>query len=242
MALLLLAACLCARADGAHTDLVQRVGERLPLSTQLTDESGGAVELARYFSDIPVVLVFGYYRCPTLCTTLMEGVLLGLSAAGLDRGAYRVVEVGIDPRENAGDAARKAAGYRAAFGSVPVDLLTGSEAATKSVANAAGFTYAFDTRYAQYSHPLGFLIASPEGRITRYFPGVRFDPRELRLALIDASQSRIGSLSERIFLRCAHYDPVAGRYSVAVMSIVRAVSLVLVVLFGAYLWRSRRAG
>jgi protein SCO1/2 len=217
----------------------QRIGETLPLRTPLVDESGSAVTLGKYFHRAPVVLVFGYYRCPTLCTTLMEGVLTGLAASGLDPKTYRILGVSIDPRERAADARAKARTYRQTYANLRIDLLTGDERDTRALAQSAGVSYTYDARYAQYSHPLGFIVVAPDGRISRYFPGVAFDPREARLALIDASESRIGSWSDRIFLRCAHYDPATGRYSLAVMSMVRAACALIAVALLAWMWRRR---
>jgi protein SCO1/2 len=242
-------ACVWLGAAAAHAQhvpfpeaqVVQHLGDRLPLDTRLVDENGHASTLARYFGGAPVVLVFGYYRCPTLCTTLMEDVLMALSASGLAPDAYRVVAVGIDPRESAGDAKRKAAAYREAFGAVRLDLLSGSEAETRRLAAAAGVSYRYDARFDEYSHPLGFIVATPDGRISRYLPGVGFDPREVRLALVEASDAKVGSLSDLIFLRCAHYDPATGRYTVAVMSMVRAACMLIAAALGFWMWRRRRS-
>jgi protein SCO1/2 len=242
LALVLVVAAFGAQAHATDTagTIIQRVGKDLPLATRLVDEDGGAVTLGRYFGEAPVVLVFGYYRCPTLCTTLMEAVLTSLSASNLAPDAYRVVGIGIDPRETPGDAKRKASAYRRAFGGMRIDLLTGSERETRALAAAAGVSYAYDARHAQYSHPLGFVVVSPDGRVSRYFAGVAFDPREARLALVEASDSKVGSLTDRIFLRCAHYDAAAGRYTLAAMGFVRAACVLLAAALGLWIWRRRR--
>ncbi len=241
LVLLLLTLPAAHAAPTPESGVVQRVGATLPLDVTLTDERARASRLGRYFGDVPVVLVFGYYNCPTLCTTLMEGVLLGLDATGLARDSYRVVGVSIDPREGPLDAMRKAAAYRDTFSGIEIDLLTGAEAEMRRLAAAAGYTYTFDRRFDEYSHPLGFVVVSPHARVARYFPGVAFDSSEVRLALIEASEARIGSLSERIFLRCAHYDPASGRYSFAVMSAVRALCGVLIAILAVWIWRRRAA-
>ena len=219
---------------------VQQTGVLLPLEVSVRDEGGGESPLSRYFGRTPLVLVFGYYRCPTLCTTTMEGALLAVSAARLPADAYQVIGVSIDPRETAADAGRKAALYRTAHDDVPLHLLTMGAAESAALARAAGFRYTYESRFDQYAHPLGLIVVTPEGRISRYFPGVQFEPREVRLALIEASDERIGSFSDRIFLRCAHYDPAAGRYSVPVMSFVRAGSLLIAGVLGLWMWRERK--
>ena len=227
--------------SAAVAELVQRPGVLLPLEVLLKDETAREAPLARYFGRAPVVLVFGYYTCPTLCTTLMEGVLLALGATGLPNQSYEIVGVSLDSREGPDDAARKAALYRSAHGDVPLHLLTGTSAASSALTRAAGFRYAYDSRFDQFAHPLAFLIVTPDGHVSRYFPGVRFDPRDVRLALIEASGERIGSLSDRIFLRCAHYDPAAGRYNVAVMTFVRGASFVLIAALALWMWRRRKS-
>jgi protein SCO1/2 len=224
----------------AAAEVTQRAGALLPLDTRFTDEGGQEASLARYFGRGPVVLVFGYYRCPNLCSTLMENVLVSLSAASLAALAYDVVGVSIDPRENARDAADKGQAYRATYANLPLHLLTGSAADTKRLARAAGVHYAYDAERHQYAHPLALVVAAPDGRVSRYFAGVQFDPRTLRLALVEAARGRVGTLSDRVFLRCAHFDPKTGRYTVAAMSFVRGGSLVFACGVGVWVWRRRR--
>jgi protein SCO1/2 len=192
--------------------------------------------LGDYFDDAPVVMVFGYYHCPHLCSTLMDGVLQVLDDAGLP---HVIVAIGIDPRETAEDAARKLAVYRstAGDGASRLHLLTGQQEEIAALARATGFRYEFDQDSDQYSHPAGFLIATPDGRISRYFFGLRFDRRDIRLALIEASSQRIGTLAERAQLLCSHYDPLTGRYTVTVMTWVRifATSSIILLVLGVWL-------
>lgn len=230
-----------ANTPSTAAELVQRPGALLPLGVVLRDETGLEAPLSRYFGRVPAVLVFGYYRCPTLCTTMMEGVLLALSATGLRHDAYQIIGVSIDPREQPQDAAHKAALYRTAYERAPLHLLTATAAASSALTRAAGFRYAYDSRFDQYAHPLAILILTPDGRISRYFPGVSFEPRDVRLALVEASGERIGSFSDRLFLRCAHYDPAAGRYNFAVMAFVRGACGVLVAMLALWLWRLRKS-
>ena len=239
---LVLALALACSLNASHAaGVTQRVGERLPLDVRLTDAQGRETTLAKQSGGVPAIVVFGYYRCPTLCTTLMESVLVAASASGLAPDAYRIVEIGIDPRESARDASAKAELYRNAYGPLPLELLTGRESDTRRIASAAGVEYAYDERFGQYSHPLGFIVATPGGTISRYFPGVGFDAKDVKLALIEASDGRTGSLADRIFLRCAHYDEATGRYSLAAMSAVRAISLALAAALGVWIWSRRGA-
>ncbi|HJV79460.1 SCO family protein [Noviherbaspirillum sp.] len=220
----------------------QRLDAQLPLSDAFTDDSGRIVKLGMFFNKEPVVLILGYYHCPNLCSTLMDGVMETLSEVGLPRHAYRVLGVSIDPTEDAALAARKKASYAGLVARAGGDLhlLTGSKPAIDTLASSAGFHYAYDRSMQQYVHPAGFLIATPDGRIAHYFMGVRFDPHDVRLALIDASSGRIGSPVDQLLLLCSHYAPVNGRYSAAVMTMVRLGSLAVLAALGIWIWRKRR--
>ena len=200
------------------------------------------MRLGDYFGQTPVVLVLGYFECPNLCSTVLDGVLEGLVQAGVPGDRYRLLALSIDPREGPREAKGRLAAYRSLLApGTAAHFLTGSGEATARLAGDGGFPYAWDPEMGQYRHPAGFLVATPEGRISRYFPGVRFDPRDIRLALTEASAGRVGTLSDRLLLLCSHYDPRAGRYTVPVMAAVRAVCLGLALGLGIWIWR-RRAG
>lgn len=229
-----------------HTEYVQHLNAELPLQSTFTDDNGRHVRLGEFFDAKPVVLALGYYHCPNLCSTLMDGVLETLSRAGLSHDAYRLVEASIDPRETAASAARRKAAYVAVPGRSDIDmhLLTGTGAAISSLARTAGFQYDYNASTDQYAHPAGFLIATPSGKISHYFMGVSFDPKDVRLALVDASSGRIGSPVDRLLLMCCDYDPATGRYSVAAMTAVRIVCLAVLALLAGWmlLHRARNGG
>lgn len=226
-----------------QTEFVQHLNTQLPLQLPFTDSTGHRVTLGDYFRQRPVVLVLGYYHCPNLCSTLMEGVLPALAATGLPRDAFRVVEVSIDPSETSGLAARRKVSYQPLLGrrGGELHLLTGAAGPISQLAASIGFHYRYDATLGQYIHPAGFLVATPTGRISHYFMGVRFDDaQQVRQALLDASSNRIGSPVERLLLLCAHYDPQTGKYTVTVMSAVRAICLLLVLaLLGGWAWLQR---
>jgi len=227
-----------------HVEFRQNIGTQIPLDALLRDENDRRVQLSTYFGTVPVVLVLGYYRCPNLCETELQSVLQVLSALPLANDTYRLVAVSIDPRETAADARQRKARYSSTDGvwSTRLHLMRGDGATVARIADVSGFQYAYDRNADQYVHPAGFLVASPDGRISRYFLGVAHSARDLRLALVEASEGRLGTPVDRLLLLCSHYDPATGRYSVAVMNTVRAVSLVLLMLLGAWLWRRQRRG
>jgi protein SCO1/2 len=243
----------------------QRLGAQLPLDLPLRDADGRALRLGDFFrAGRPVVLVPGYYRCANLCGTLMQGVLESLADTGLPRSAYTVVGFSIDPAETPAGAGTRQAddrAYAAAYGSrvlpsgtlPPVDLhlLLGSAAGTAELAGTIGFGYRRaeggngaadtpDTTPPDYQHAAGFLVATPQGVVSRYLMGVRFEPRDLRLALVEASAGRVGTLSDRIALLCAHFDPATGRYSTAVMAGFRIGGVVLALGLAGWILSHRR--
>jgi protein SCO1/2 len=224
-----------------QTEFVQRLDAQLPLHEAYTDDNGRLVRLGSFFGVQPVVLVLGYYRCPNLCSTLMDGLLESLADVALPAHAYRVVGVSIDPHETADTAARKKATYAALLDRAGGDLhlLTGGEQQIEALADSAGLRYAYDPSIRQFAHPAGFIVATPAGRISHYFMGVRFDPRDVRLALVDASAGRIGSPVDRLLLLCSHYDPATGRYSVTAMALVRAACLLVMAALAGWIWRQR---
>jgi protein SCO1/2 len=203
------------------------------------DDSGRPLRLGRAFGDRPVLLVLGYYRCTQLCGLLMHGLLEALHDGGLPRSAYRVLRVSIDPADTPAIARAARAADLAyadfldppATAAAPLDLrlLTGAEPALHALARDLGWRYqAADApagANATYAHPAVVAVLTPEGRVSRYLPGVRFDPTELRRALLAAGEGRIGGLSDRLALLCAHLDPRLGRHSAAVLQAVRAVGL-----------------
>jgi len=172
----------------------------------------------------------------------MDGVLESLAGVRLPAHAYRVLGVSIDPSEDARLAARKKASYQSllAHAGGELHLLTGAKPQIDALASSAGFEYAYDRETQQYAHPAGFLVATPDGRISHYFMGVRFDPRDVRLALIDASSGRIGSPVDRLLLLCSHYDPATGRYSTTAFTLVRVVCLMVLAALSIWIWRARK--
>jgi protein SCO1/2 len=204
----------------------QNLDAQIPLDLVFRDEAGRPVVLGELLGTRPVILTLNYYNCPMLCTVELNALLRSLQVLPFDVGReFAVVTVSIDPKETPALAAAKKAGYLRRYGrsggTAGWRFLTGEEPSIQRLTQAVGFRYAFDSKSGQFAHPAGFVVLTPEGRIARYFYGLDYPPRDLRLALVEASAHKIGSAVDQVLLVCFHYDPSTGRYNVAVMSILR---------------------
>ncbi len=214
------------RMPGDRVAFQQHLGNSLPLDQRFIDEQGRSTRLGRYFGHRPVVLLFAYYECPNLCDVVLNAAFAGLLQTGYTAGAdYELVVVSIAPAETPLQAAQKKAGllkWRGLPGGAQhAHFLTGQQDAITAVTSAAGFRYRFDPKLQQYAHAAGLLIIAADGRLSRYLYGVQFKPRDLRLALLQASQNRIGSPVDQLLLLCLHYDPSTGKYGLLIGNILR---------------------
>ena len=206
----------------------QNLNTQLPLDLMLRDEHGNVVRLGHYFNHgKPVLLNFMYYRCPMLCPMVMDGVTNALTELRFDIGKeFDVVTISIDPRDTPEQAAMKKTQYVNRYGRFDAangwHFLTGPESATKRLTKIAGFEYAYDPKMDQFAHGAVLLAVTPQGRVSRYLYGFEYKPRDLRLALVEASAAKIGTATDAIMLLCYHYDPATGRYSRTAMNFVRA--------------------
>jgi protein SCO1/2 len=217
--------------------LDQNLNQRVPLDLPFRDESGRAVRLGDYFAARPVILTLNYYACPMLCPLVLNDVLRTLRAMPLVPGKdFRVLTVSIDPHDTPAMAASKQAWYTARLAARDTadgwHFLTGNEDAIEALARAVGFRYQLDAKSGQYAHAAGIVVLTPDGRLARYFYGVEYSPRDVRLALVEASKGRIGSLADTILLFCFHYDPESGRYTIFMLNAVRAAGAATVLGLG----------
>ena len=231
---LLLAGLLATAARGQNfTDdisskagLDQKLNAQVPLNLNFRDETGRAVRLGDYFGKKPVILVLAYYECPNLCTLVLNALLTSAQDLKFDAGKdYEIVVVSFDPHETATLALAKKRTYTQRYGR-PQDaggwhFLTGEEPAIAQVAGSVGYRYVFDPQTRQYAHPSAIMVLTPDGKISRYFAGIEYPPKELRMALVEASNRRIGSLTDQLFLLCFHYNPLTGKYGLVIMRIIR---------------------
>jgi protein SCO1/2 len=224
----------------------QRLNEQLPLDVAFKDETGRDVRLGDYFATgRPVVLAFVYYQCPMLCTQVMNGISSALTVVPFTAGKdFDVVLVSFDPRDTPKDAAEKKRTHLQYWSSQKTaagwHFLTGDEASIKRATAAAGFSYRWDESIKQFAHVSGVLVLTPDGRLSRYFYGIEYSPKELRLALVDSGQGKVGSVIDELLLYCFHYDPEAGRYGVVVMNLLRLGGVVTVALMAGFILLMRR--
>jgi protein SCO1/2 len=227
-----------------NVGLDQKLNQQVPLSLVFHDEGGRETQLASYFSSRPVVLALVYYQCPMLCTQVLNGMVASLRTLSLVSGQdFEVVAVSIDPTETPELAERKKAEYvkRYARGSAGWHFLTGAEPQIQQLASAVGFRYAYDPKTKQYAHASAIMVVTPSGRLSRYFYGIEYAPRDLRLGLVEASENKIGTPVDTVLLYCYHYDPNTGKYSAIVMNMVRLAAGLTLLILGPlliWLWRS----
>jgi len=216
----------------------EKLDAALPLSLLFKDEEGRDVTLGSYFRPgHPVVLTLNYYRCPMLCTLVLNGLVEGMKGLAWTPGdEFTVVTVSIDPRETSALARAKKLSYLEDFGRPSAEagwhFLTGSQASIDALTNAVGFSYEYDKETDQYGHAAVIMLATPEGRVGRYLYGVVFEPSTLKLGLLEASKGKIGSTWERFILYCFHYDANQGRYALAARSIMRVGGALAVLVLG----------
>src|SRR5688572_30817833 len=224
----------------------QNLNQLLPLDVELTNEHGRAVKIGEYFGKRPVVLAFVYYGCPMLCLQSLSSLAATLGVLSENPGDdFEVVSVSIDPRESSTLALEKKAHYIERSGKPSIaegwHYLTGTEANIQRLTNAAGFRYAWDERAQQYSHPAGIVVATAQGKLSRYLFGIDYGPRDLRLAILDASEGKISSPLKKVLLYCYHYDLTTGRYSLAIMRVVQLAGVATVFSLGMmiFVWTRR---
>jgi len=225
----------------------QRLNEQVPLDAVFKDEQGREVRLGQFFKGKPVVLSLVYYTCPMLCNQVLNGMMGSLRQVSFNIGEqFEVVTVSFDPRETPDLAAAKKSTYVKAYnrpgGEAGWHFLTGDEANIKRLTEAVGFRYTWDEQTKQFAHASSIMVLTPEGKLARYFYGIEYPPRDLRLGLVEASQNKIGTPVDVLMLYCYHYDPATGKYGAVVMNIMRLAGGVTVVLIVGLLLVLRKRG
>src|SRR5208283_1824388 len=222
-------------------DIQQKLDSQVPLDLVFHDESGQAIPLRTYFGDKPVVLQLVYFNCPSLCPLSLHEAVTSLRRVPLQPGRdYDVVVVSFDPSETPTLASEKKASYAKEFGRAGFDagwhFLTGSQESISRLASAAGFRYRWDGQTRQFVHAGGIMVATPEGKLSRYFYGIQYSPADLRMALVDASQYKIGSPVDYVLLFCFHYDATLGKYTLAIVNVLKIAGCLTVLLLAGLLY------
>ena len=227
--------------------LDQRLNNQVPLDTVFRDETGRSVQLSEYFkAGKPVVLSLVYYECPMLCNQVLNGQVSMMSVLKFDAGKeYTAVTVSFDPRETPALAASKKQTYMKRYGRAGAEagwhFLTGDQPSIDRLTEAVGFKYAWDTNSNQFAHASAIMVLTPEGRLSHYFYGIEYAPKDVRLSLVEASAGQIGSAADQLLLYCYHYDPTTGRFK-PVMMVMRIAGALTVVGLGALLFVMVRRG
>ena len=223
-----------------NIDIVEHLGDKLPLDLQFVDDRGQPVMLGDYFGkDKPVLLTLGYYECPMLCNLVFNGVSDGIKQLGwLPGEKYEIISVSIDSTETAELAAAKKANYIKAMEMPGAEkgwhFLVGNQSQAKTLADAIGFKYYYVTERDEFAHAAAAYLISPEGVITRYLYGIQYTGRDLKLGLLEASDGKIGTTLDRIILYCFHYDSEANGYVLMAQNVMKLGGLVSVVLLGVF--------
>ena len=223
----------------------QRLGETLPLDLPFRDETGKDVRLGDYFGAKPVLLAFVYYRCPVLCPQIIIGTAAAMKGVSYEPGReFEVVFVSFDPEDTPAQAAEKKSAAVDRYGKTGSaagwHFLTGEADAIARLTAAAGFRYAWDPTIRQFAHASGVVVATPDGRLARYLYGVEYAPKDLKLALFEAGEGRIGGLSEKLMLLCFNYDAALGKYTTATLFAIKVAGAVtLAALIFSMVWMSR---
>jgi len=228
----------------------QKLNEQVPLDLEFKDEAGRTVQLSEYFNHSkPVVLSLVYFRCPMLCDQVLTGVLGSVRSLPFDVGKeFDVLTVSFDPHDTPEYAADKKQTFIERYNRAGAErgwhFLTGDQENIRRLTDAVGFRYTYDEKTNQFAHAAGIMVLTPAGKLSRYLYRVEYDPKDLRLALVEASDNKIGSYADQLLLYCYHYDPATGRYGPVVMNIMRLGGVATMMGIGALLlilrWRGAK--
>jgi protein SCO1/2 len=213
----------------------QHIGQQVSPELMFEDSDGRRVAMGDLWSKKPTILVLGYYQCPMLCTLINDGMIEALQELRFNVGRdFNVVNVSIDPRETPKVAAGKKTEYLTRYGRPGAaegwHFLTGDQRSISKLAKEVGFRYKYDAETGQFAHPSGFLVLTPDGKISRYFFGVNFEPAKLRSAIIAASEGRKGSVIKELILLCCQYNPITGKYGGLILGVLRVAGIGTVLL------------
>jgi protein SCO1/2 len=226
---------------GRDVGVDQRLDKKLPLDLVFFDESGRRVTLGDYFGKRPVVMTMVYYKCPSLCNEILNGLLASLRAVKYDVGTeFDVVVVSIDPIETPELAAAKKASYVESYNRPGSEIgwhfLTGSKESIEALASAVGYRYEYDPKTKLYAHGAAIWTGTTEGKISQYFYGIEYSARDVQFALVESSKGKIGSLVDQAMLYCFVYDPATGKYGFVIMRVLRVAGILTVLALATFIF------
>ena len=220
-------------------NIEQRLNQQIPLDVQFKDENNRTVRLRDYFGEKPVILSFAYFNCPMLCPYVLQGLAGALKAVSYSAGNdFTVLTISFDPMDTPASAAGQKEKYCKAYGRAGADagwhFLTGNQNSIDQITKAAGFSFQYDPSIHQFAHASAIYVLTPEGKLSRYFYGIEFPPKDVKLALMESSEGKIGSPAEKLLLFCYHYDPKTGKYSAYAVNFVRLGGIITVFAISFY--------
>ena len=220
-----------------HVGIQQNLNEQIPADLTFTDDSGRAVKLGDYYGKKPLILNLVYFTCPMLCGEELNGLESALRILKFDVGKeFEVITVSFDPKDTPDAAAKKKAEilkrYKRAGAEQGWHFLVGNQDSIDKIAKAVGFEFEYDAKSNQFAHTTAIMVLTPQGKIAQYYYGIDYPPKDLRLALVDASQEKIGNVVDELLLYCYHYDPEKGKYSATIMRILRLAGVATLLCLG----------
>ena len=229
----------------------QRLGENLPLEAEFKDENGQTVKLGDYFGKgRPAIIALVYYECPMLCNQVLNGLTGSLKGVSFDASKeFDVIAVSFDPKEfdKAELPKNKKASYMSRYGRPGTEkgwhFLTGTQASIDAITKAVGFGYEWDEKSNQFAHGSAIMIATPDGKLSRYFYGIDYSPKDVKFGIMESAESRVGSVADELMLYCFHYDPSTGKYGFQILSVLRGFAIATVLgmgLMGFVFWRRNK--
>lgn len=221
-----------------NVGIKQNLNQLMPADLEFTDDLGRKVHLGDYFGSKPLILNFVYFSCPMLCSEELSGLESALRVLKFDVGKeFDVVTISFDPKDTPEAAAKKKGEflrrYKRAGAAQGWHFLVGQPDAIKAATDAAGFQYEYDPQTQQFAHSTAIMILTPQGKISQYYYGVEFAPKDIRLGLVAASENKIGNLADELLLYCYHYDPEKGKYSATVLRILRLAAIATMLCLGS---------
>jgi protein SCO1 len=225
--------------------LEQNLNQQVPLDLRFKDETGKNVQLGDLLEGKPSIVNLAYFDCPMLCSQVAIGLITSLRPVNFSVGKeFNVLTISFDPKDTPDLAAAKKYSYLKDYNRSGAEkgwhFLTGSQKSIEQLTKAIGFKYVYDPKIDQFAHASGIIVLTPEGRISRYFYGIEYASRDLRLALVEASQNKIGNIADEVLLFCFHYDPTTGKYSAAAINFIRLGAIITVLMLGGFIIKMRR--